>query len=334
MKEIFVSDLMAKLSTIIPSDLLRDVQTIIELHIDDYEITKRNTEVVLYEDFTPSWYQAYIVSQKIEGMSDDSLRQYMMYLKNFFEWLQDIQKPIEKITPNDLRVYLYTLQKTRKISNRTLDGRRTVLNTFLEWGTNEGYLNKNPCRAISVINYEKKDPIPLTAIEMEQIRKACRTIREKAIVEFFYSTGCRVTELIRMDKKDVDFERCEVYLFGKGNKHRTSYLSARAKLMLIDYLKSRKGDSEALFTGERAPYERLKKPAVEKIIKQIGKRSEVNRRVYPHLIRHTTATDCLERGMDITEVQQLLGHADISTTMIYAKRNSESVKFKHQHCMN
>ena len=104
--------------------------------------------------------------------------------------------------------------------------------------------------------------------------------------------------------------------------------------MLIDYLKSRKGDSEALFTGERAPYERLKKPAVEKIIKQIGKRSEVNRRVYPHLIRHTTATDCLERGIDITEVQQLLGHADISTTMIYAKRNSESVKFKHQHCMN
>ena len=166
-KEIFTSELMAKLSVIIPSDLLKDMQTIIELHIDDYEITKRNTEVVLYEDFTPSWYQAYIVSQKIEGMSDDSLRQYMMYLKNFFEWLQDIQKPREKITPNDLRVYLYTLQKTRKISNRTLDGRRTVLNTFLEWGTNEGYLSKNPCRAISVINYEKKDPIPLTAIEME-----------------------------------------------------------------------------------------------------------------------------------------------------------------------
>lgn len=104
--------------------------------------------------------------------------------------------------------------------------------------------------------------------------------------------------------------------------------------MLIDYLKSRKGNSEALFTSERAPYERLKKPAVEKIIKQIGKRSEVNRRVYPHLIRHTTATDCLERGMDITEVQQLLGHADISTTMIYAKRNSQTVKFKHQRYMN
>ena len=93
MKEIFTSELMAKLSVIIPSDLLKDVQTIIELQIDDYEITKRNTEVVLYEDFTPSWYQAYIVSQKIEGMSDDSLRQYMIYLKNFFEWLQDIQKP-------------------------------------------------------------------------------------------------------------------------------------------------------------------------------------------------------------------------------------------------
>lgn len=334
MKEIFVSNLMAKLSAIIPAELLMEVRTIIELHLDDYEISKRNTEVILYEDFTPSWYQSYIVSQKIEGMSDNSLRQYMMYLKNFFEWLQNVQKPIEKITPNDLRVYLYTLQKTRNISNRTLDGRRSVLHAFLEWSANEGYLNKNPCRAIGVIKYERRERKPLTAIEMEQIRKACRTIREKAMVEFFYSTGCRVTELTRLDKGDVDFEKNEVILFGKGNKHRTSYLSARAKLMLIDYLKSRKGDSEALFISERAPYERLKKPAVEKIIREIGERSEVTRRIFPHLIRHTTATDCLNRGMDITEVQEILGHEDVATTMIYAKRSSESVKFNHQRCMN
>lgn len=334
MKEIFTSNLMAKLSNIIPPELLRQVQTIVELHLDDYEIAKRNTEVILYEDFTPSWYQSYIVSQKIEGMSDNSLRQYMMYLKNFFEWLQNVQKPIEKITPNDLRVYLYTLQKTRNISNRTLDGRRSVLHAFLEWSANEGYLNKNPCRAIGVIKYERRERKPLTAIEMEQIRKACRTIREKAMVEFFYSTGCRVTELVRLNKEDVDFERNEVMLFGKGNKHRKSYISARAKLALIDYLKERKGDSEALFTSERAPYEGLKKPAVEKIIREIGERSEITRRVFPHLIRHTTATDCLNRGMDVTEVQELLGHADVATTMIYAKRNSESVKFKHQKYMN
>lgn len=334
MKEIFTSELMAKLSVIIPSDLLRDVQTIIELHLDNYEITQRNTEVVLYEDLTPKWYQAYIVSQKIEGMSDNSIRQYMLYLKNFFAWMQDTRKPVEEITPNDIRVYLYTLQKTRNISNRTLDGRRSVLHAFFEWGANEGYLGKNPCRAIKVIKYERRERQPLSAIEMEQLRKACKTIREKAMVEFFYSTGCRVTELVRLNKEDVDFERNEVMLFGKGNKHRKSYISARAKLALIDYLKERKGDSEALFTSERAPYEGLKKPAVEKIIREIGERSEITRRVFPHLIRHTTATDCLNRGMDVTEVQELLGHADVATTMIYAKRNSESVKFKHQKYMN
>ena len=155
-------------------------------------------------------------------------------------------------------------------------------------------------------------------------------MREKAIIELFYSTGCRVSEMVNLNKSDINFKSGEVFLFGKGNKHRTSYLNAKSEVYLKKYLHTRNDDNNALIVSERKPYQRLSKTGIERIVRIIGKRSNIGRNLYPHLIRHTTATDALKRGMNITDVQAMLGHAKIDTTMIYAKISQDSVQYNHK----
>lgn len=192
------------------------------------------------------------------------------------------------------------------------------------------YISKNPCKQIHPIKYEAKLREPLTGVEMELIRDACQTRREKAIIETFYSTGCRVSELAILKKTDVDFRKGEVHLFGKGSKHRISYINAKAEVALKKYLFSRSDDCPALFVTDRSPVRALKKEGIESIVRKIGERSGIERRVYPHLIRHTTATDALERGMNVAEVQKILGHEKLDTTMIYAKVCQDNVKYDHK----
>lgn len=327
MREQFVDEFMVRLSELIPDELLRIVYKELTIHTADYEIRKKSTEVVIYEGYLPECYEIFFVTRKIEGMSMNSLELYNMVLKHFFYCLN---KKIEKITTNDIRVYLYKVQQERQLSNATLDSRRTIIHSFLEWAANEQYIGSNPCRSIRPIKYERPKRKPLTAIELEMLRKACQTIRDSAIIEFLYSTGCRVTEMERMNIEDVDFQKKEVLLFGKGDKHRISYLNAKAELALRKYLELRKDDNPALFVSEKNPHNRLKKPAIEKRVRQLGEKSKIGRRVYPHLLRHTTATDGLFRGMPVEEVQQLLGHVNITTTMVYAEVARENTKNDHK----
>lgn len=240
---------------------------------------------------------------------------------------------LKQITTNDIRIYLYKTQETRKISNATLDNRRVIIQTFFEWAANEGYIGSNPCRNIKAIKYERAQRQPLSGMELERVRNACDTVRDKAMIEVLYSTGCRVTELERLNIADVDFEQKEVHLFGKGDKHRTSYLNVKAEFALRNYLETRTDENPALFVSERSPHDRLKKPAIEKRVRQLGELSKIGRRVYPHLIRHTTATDGLDRGMPIEEVQQILGHVNINTTMVYAQVSRANVKRDHRRCI-
>lgn len=273
------------------------------------------------------------VSQIQQNMNDISqLKEslYDLYLKDFFLVMN---KDIKKITTNDIRVYLYKVQQQRKLSNRTLDSRRSAIHAFLEWATNEEYIDRNPCRNIKRIKYERKKKKPLTPLEMEQLRNACETVRDKALVEFFYSTGCRVTECERMNLDDVDFLKKEVHLFGKGDKHRTSFLNAKAELALKNYLETRNLDAPALFVGERKPYNRLKKAAIEKRFRQLGEKAGIKRRVHPHLIRHTSATDARDHGMPIEEVKEFLGHSSIATTLEYADVTEATTKCSHKRCV-
>lgn len=228
---------------------------------------------------------------------------------------------------------LIFILKNRKRKENSME---TIISSCItvEWAANEGYIGSNPCRNIKPIKFERPQRKPLTGIELEMLRNACTSLKDKAIVEMFYSTGCRVTELERLDITDVDFQKKEVYLFGKGNKHRTSYLNAKAELAIRNYLSSRNDNNPALFVSDREPHNRIKKAAIEKRVRKLGETSGIGRRVYPHLIRHTIATDGLDRGMPVEEVQQILGHVNIATTMIYAEVSKANVKNDHRCCLH
>lgn len=327
MREQFVNGFISNLYDKVPEEMLKVIQNELFLYVEDYDLKQRETAVGKYIGYLPECYKIYFVSRKIEGLSNKTLELYRLYLDDFFF---SVNKELEEITANDIRVYLYTVQKQRNISDRTLDSRRSAIHAFFTWAADEGYIGKNPCRSIKKIKYERKERKGLTPIELEKVRMACKTIREKALVEFLYSTGARVTEACTIKKENVNFEKGEVVLFGKGSKHRTSYLSAKATLYLIEYLKSRTDQSEYLFVSERKPHNGLKKEAVERVIRNIGKRSGIERDLCPHLFRHTVATDMLRKNTPITDVQRMLGHENVNTTMVYAKTCDEDVKANHR----
>ena len=325
-KDQFVNGFISNLYDKIPEEVLKTIQNELFVYVENYDLKQRETTVGKYTGYLPECYKVYFVSRKIEGLSDKTLEQYRLYLDDFFF---AINKNLDEITANDIRIYLYKVQKQRNISDRTLDSRRAAIHAFFTWTADEGYIAKNPCRSIKKIKYERKERKGLTDIELEKVRMACKTIREKALVEFLYSTGARVTEACTIRISDVDFEKGEVWLFGKGNKHRKSYITAKCALYLSEYLNSRDDESEYLFVSERRPHNSLKKEAIERVIRNLGKRSEIGRDLYPHLFRHTVATNMLRKNAPITDVQKMLGHVNVNTTMVYAKTCDEDVKRSH-----
>lgn len=327
MREKLKNELIMMLDKHVDVDTLRKIEPQLELILSNYEIEDRKTEIIPYGSDIPETVEIYMVTKKISGLSDKSLYLYGVVLTDFF---RTVQKKPEKVSANDIRVYLYLYQKNHKISNRTLDCRRTIICGYFNWMAAEEYICKNPAINIPPIKYERKHKKAMTQLDLEKVRSACRTKREKAIVEMLYSTGCRVTELERLNISDVNFETKEVFLFGKGDKHRTSYLNAKAEVALKDYLNERNDTNPALIVYDRKPYTRLKKSGIELIVKKILERtSGVSTHVTPHVFRHTTATTALDRGMNIVDVSKLLGHRKVETTMEYITTNSESVKNDH-----
>lgn len=328
MREKLKNDLLLLLDQHVDVDVLRKVEPCIETILANYEVELRKTEIVPYGSILPESVEIYLVTRKIAGLSDKTLYLYHLILADFF---QTLQKAPEKVTANDIRVYLYRYQKEHGTSNRTLEGRRIAICAYFKWINAEGYIDKNPTINIDPIKYERKHKKAMSQLDLEKVRLACTTKREKAIVEMLYSTGCRVTELERLNISDINFETKEVMLFGKGNKHRVSYLNARAEVALKEYLDTRNDNNEALFIYDRKPHGRLGKPGIEAIIRKLMNRTAgVTTHVTPHTFRHTTATTALNRGMSIVDVSRLLGHVKLETTMEYITADSNSVKNNHQ----
>lgn len=204
---------------------------------------------------------------------------------------------------------------------------------FFGWAHKEEYITHNPATSIKPIKHEVKERQVLTQLELEYLRKAYKTARQKAILEFLYSTGCRVSELTLVKKSDIDWKENTVHLFGKGQKHRTSFINAKAEVAIKDYLASRFDESEYLFVSERMPIHPLQKSSIEKIIRELAAASDVTKHVTPHILRHTCATQALESGMPVEDVSKLLGHSQINTTMIYAKASLDKVQNEHRRCV-
>jgi site-specific recombinase XerD len=328
--ENFANEFVSKLDGKISDEALRTVLQELQVFTSNYDISQRETHVVPYQNNIPDCYRVYMVAKKIEGMSPESMKTYNFYLTDFFE---HINRPFEQVTTNDIRIYLYETQKRTGISNRTLDGKRLVINTFMDWCWKEGYIPNNPCASIKPIKFEEKPREPLSNMELEIVRDACENYRDKAMIELFYSTGCRLSEMVNLKISDIDFTSKEVHLFGKGSKHRTSYLNAKAEYMLKKYFeleRSKESISDSVFVIFRKPYNEMHKESIYARIKAIQKRSGIERSLFPHLLRHTMATDALNRGMNVAEVKEILGHEKLDTTMIYAKISHDSVKFNHK----
>lgn len=291
-----------------------------------YEISQKETSLTIVTDPLPQLVKIYLVVKKTEGLAEGTIKNYYLILSSFFNWCR---KQPEEIVANDIRMFLYFYQQERHISSRTLDKYREMICWFFNWAHKEEYISRNPSIAVKAIKYEQKERESLTQLELEYLRLACKTPRDKAILEFFYSTGCRVTELIGVKKNDINWKDNSVHLFGKGQKHRTSFINAKCEVTLKEYLKNRTDNNEFLFVSERKPHNQLTKSAIEKVIRELAKNSEVTKHVTPHILRHTTATQAINNGMPIEGVSKLLGHANVSTTMIYTKVSKELVQSQH-----
>lgn len=327
-ESMYLDELQAKLFGLLDKESLKEVMMEAGAVLRNYEIKQKETEVAVY-DGIPQCMKVYLVGKKIEGRSKGTLELYRIVIEDV---LETIRKPVDAIGSNDLRLYLYELKNRRKIQDVTLESRRRIIHGFFTWCYNEGYIPRNPMLSISPIRFEKKPRVPFTDTQMEILRGACTTDRERAIIETLYATGCRITELVELKLPDIDFRTREVKLLGKGRKHRISYLNARAEVAIEAYLKGRKGDSEYLFLSSKKQYGQLKKPGAEKIVKMVGLRAGIQD-VIPHRIRHTTATDALDHGMPVDEVQRILGHEKLETTMIYAKVRQSNVASDYRKCI-
>ena len=263
--------------------------------------------------------------KKLEGCSIETISGYYSILTKFVSY---IHKAYNKITAEDLREYLINYQAINGVSNRSLDDIRRCISTFFNYLELEEIIQINPARKIHKIKYEKMVKKPFTDIELEKIRDNCKTLRDKALIDLLASTGCRVSEVVKMDIDDFDMETREVIVYGKGGKERVVYIDARTKLHLQQYIKSRTDTNKALFVTTRYPYNRLSKNVIETIVKDIGNDASVDN-VHPHRFRRTLATSLINKGMPIEQVQIILGHSKLETTTIYAQVNQESVKMNH-----
>ncbi len=325
MYEHFRNELVSKLSkTQLKSSDLMTVLSAIDSIANNYDFKEKSTELVVYNDIFPKLAELFLQNKKLEGLSENSLTLYRGRLKIFFETMQ---KNPEEVTTNDIRCFLVGYQKRTGISDRTLDKFRQIINVFYTWLTDEEYITKNPCRNIKEIKYEVTPRRSLTRMELEMIRRACKTKRDLAIVDTLYSTGCRVSELINMKISDINAEDKSIHIIGKGKKHNTCYFNTNAQLSLNEYIEERKDDNPYLFVTSRRPFNRLSIKNVELIFKKLSISTGII--VTPHIMRHTCATLSLQSGMPLPQVQKMLGHASSDTTLIYAEISKDTIKNSH-----
>ncbi len=294
------------------------------------ELEERCTDLMDIEKSYLQYLQLFIIRKKTEGKSDRTLQQYNLHLNKLLQYLN---KPLDKITEDDLFLYLAWYQKTRTISNSYLDNIRLVFSSFFTWLTNKGYIHKNPTSGLEPIKSEKKIKKPFSDEELEKLRRACVQKRDIALIEFLYSTGVRASELILLNRCDIDVCEKNAIVYGKGNKEREVYLTATATLYLKEYLENRTDDNDALFVSSRKPYNRLTIAGLERIIRNLGKSIGIDN-CHPHRFRRTMATNVLRKGASLEDVKELLGHTKLDTTMIYCTISKDNLKYTHQKLMS
>lgn len=324
-----VNQIITRSTGIMNSEQQRRLSDIISIVLYDYDITLKEEIKDLpctIDDFNEQMLNKFIICKSLDSLSINSLKLYRNILRRF---INSIDKKVVDIKTDDIRYYLL-MQKTRGgLSNTSLNNVKSILSSFFTWLENEEYIVRNPVSKISRIKNDTIKEEPFTDSEIETLRIGCTNIRDRTILEFLLSTGCRVAELCSVNRNDIDFITKELKVIGKGNKERTVYLSDKCIVYLKLYLKSRHDNNKALFVSKDYRAKRLSISGIENILKDLGNNTNVVN-VHPHRFRRTLCCNLITRGMHIEDVKVILGHSSIDTTMIYYNSNQNNIRNEFQ----
>ena len=324
MKEELIMKVMQQMLPYIDNAQLQQLKQVMDQTLFDYEVTA--TETKIEEDDNDKLLALFIASKKIEGCSDKTLKYYKATIHSV---ITSLGKNVRHILTEDLRTYLIEYQNKSQSSRVTIDNIRRILSSFFSWLEDEDYIIKSPVRRIHKVKTVSNIKETYSDEDLERMRDNCQELRDLAIIDMLASTGMRIGEMVLLNRDDINFSERECIVFGKGNKERIVYFDARAKLHLQEYLYNRHDDNPALFVSLKSPHNRINIGGIEHRLREIGKRLNIPK-VHPHKFRRTLATMAIDKGMPIEQLQKLLGHQRIDTTLQYAMVKQSNVKLAHK----
>lgn len=312
------------------SQQLTDIRDAVRIVLCQYEVSAKESSLQVIDNSSFYYLRIYLESCRQAGKSPGTIELYDFHLSHLLSY---INKNITDIADDDIYMYLYNYKHKRPVSNSYINQIRLVANRFFKWLIKKKICTHNPVDSVDPIKCRKLVKKPLSAEELERLRSSCESERNLAILECLYSTAVRASELLRLDRSDISFSHNDIIVLGKGDKERVTYLNAKSHIHLKNYLALRTDDNPALFVSNKSPHGRLTRRGLEDILNRIADRAQVTK-VHPHRLRRTSATDLLNAGMPIEQVQELLGHKSIETTRIYCTVTQESVRYNHKRYMN
>lgn len=324
MKNQLMNEILQHMLLYLDNTQTKQLKQVLEELLFRYEITERVCGFKSQDNAI--LVNAFIAAKRIEGCSEKTLGYYQTTIETM---LSAVGKDIGHITTDDLRNYLTDYQGKKQLSKVTVDNVRRILSSFFAWLEDEDYILKSPVRRIHKVKTVTSIKETYTDESLELMRDNCTELRDLAMIDMFASTGMRVGEMVLLNREDINFTDRECVVFGKGDKERIVYFDARTKIHLQNYLESRADNNPALFVSLKAPYKRLKIGGIEVRLRQMGKQLELSK-VHPHKFRRTLATMAIDKGMPIEQLQRLLGHQRIDTTLQYAMVKQSNVKLAHR----
>jgi len=315
--------------------VITQIKDLMNEHLDEFQMQKLADALdICLSDLFPEaesaiqqdYVKIFLAAKRVEGCSEKTARYYDSTIRNV---LRNVKKEVSEINTEDLRIYLDNYQRNSGVSRVTIDNIRRILSSFFSWLEDEDYIQKSPVRRIHKVKTCRTVKETYSDEALELMRDHSECIRDLALIDMLASTGMRVGELVKLNKSDIDFESRECVVLGKGNKQRKVYFDARTKIHLQRYLQSRTDNNDALFVSLQKPNNRLQISGVEIRLRELGRKLDMSK-VHPHKFRRTLATTAIDKGMPIEQVQQLLGHQSIDTTLQYAMVNQNNVKVSHR----
>lgn len=324
MKEKLITEIVQAMLPHLDNASLVQLKQTLELTLSRYDVNEVDGSVEEGNDM--DLIEKFISAKRIEGCSEKSLKYYRATIESL---VSAVGKNVKSVLTEDLRTYLTEYQNKHQSSRVTIDNIRRILSSFFSWLEDEDYIIKSPVRRIHKVKTTKNVKDTFSDEDLEKMRDGCDELRDLAMIDLLSSTGMRVGEMVLLNRADINFSERECVVLGKGSKERIVYFDAKAKLHLQQYLDSRTDDNPALFVSLRAPYERIKIGGIEHRFREMGKRLNIPK-VHPHKFRRTLATVAIDKGMPIEQLQQLLGHQRIDTTLHYAMVKQSNVKAAHR----